>query len=307
MTTTTPLLVAVDGSSAASAAIRYAAQEAKRLETGLQLVHVVPNYLPISPMMPLSPSDLDAPAMKILRRAAKQARTLLGSEKVTATLLHGPRVATLVDLADDVPLVVIGSQQRPAFERLVTGSTLVGLASRAKSPVVGVPDHWMPGEPHHRIVVGIRSAAEAPDLVRRALETGEALGASVVLLHAWELPSEYDDLLVTHGDREEWNARAHRDIDSVLAVVQAAHPDVQVEVRVVHGQPARVLQVASRDADLLLLSRRRRAFPVGHLGGTGRALLHHAACPVEIVAPVAEPLETPQPGSRAGREPVEVN
>ncbi|MGD9960131.1 universal stress protein [Nocardioides sp.] len=292
MTDLTPLLVGVDGSSASSAAIRFAAQEALRRGTGVHLVHVVPYYVPISPMMPLASSDLDVAGREILRRATAEARTLVGHDLVEATLLHGPRVATLAEMADEAPLVVIGSQRRPAIERLLTGSTLIGLASRSKSPVVAVPGNWMPAEDHHRIVVGVKSAEHAPELIRRALETAAERKAEVILLHAWELPHEYDDLLVSKVDQDEWTARARQDIDSVVAGMIDAYPEVHVEVRIVHGQPARILQVASRDADLLLLARRHNAFPVGHVGGTGRALLHHAKCPVEIVAPIEEPLET---------------
>ena len=41
--------------------------------------------------------------------------------------------------------------------------------------------------------------------------------------------------------------------------------------------------------DVLLLSRRVHAFPIGHLGGTARALLRHSSCPVEVVPPVDDP------------------
>jgi nucleotide-binding universal stress UspA family protein len=56
----------------------------------------------------------------------------------------------------------------------------------------------------------------------------------------------------------------------------------------VHGQPAQVLRDASASADLVLIARRRHAFPVGHLGGTARALLRESLAPVMVLPPAEE-------------------
>ena len=57
--------------------------------------------------------------------------------------------------------------------------------------------------------------------------------------------------------------------------------------------------------DLILLARRAHAFPSGHLGATGRALLRSAQCPVEVLPPATEPLDVEplaaeRPGPRSG-------
>jgi len=292
MTHRDPVLVGVDGSSAGSTATQFAAYEAQRLGTGLRLVHVVPDYVPMTPMLPLATSDLEASGRRILREATAQAHRLMDHERVTVSLQYGPRVLTLLEMAEHARLLVLGSKQRAGIERLLTGSVLLGIASRATSPVVAVPPGWTPKVEHRRIVVGVKSTEHSPELVRRALEIAEERKAEVVLVHAWELPGQYDDLVTARVDEDEWSDRVVRVIEDGLTDLRSAYPRVPVEIRVVHGQPARVLQTASGEADLLLVARRHRGFPFGHLGGTGRALLRVGHCPVEVVPPADEPTDT---------------
>jgi nucleotide-binding universal stress UspA family protein len=285
------VLVGVNGSPASSSAIRYAAQEADRLGTRVQLVHVVPNYVPIAPMHPRVPSDLAAAGRKILRDATTEAHQFLDESRVVASLHFGPRIPTLLELAEHAQLVVLGSQRRTALDRLLTASTLVGVAARAGCPVVAVPQSWTPSSAKQSILVAVKSAERSAELVRSAFQVAAERHARLVLVHAWELPMEYDDLITTRVDEEEWAARARRTIEDSLTGLRKAYPEVPVEIRVVHGQPARILQVASSDADLLLLAPRRRGFPLGHLGGTGRALLREGHCPVEVVPLADEALD----------------
>lgn len=287
-----PVLVGVDGSRASLAAIRFAAHEAQRVGTSVRLGHVVPNYVPMTPMLPLTPADLEATGREILRQAGEEAQKVLDPENVVTSLLSGPRVPALLGAAEHARLVVLGAEHRPAIERLLTGSSLYGVSSRASCPVVAVPRDWTPTGEHHCIVAGVKSTQHSAELVRRALEIAVDRNARVVLVHAWELPNEYDDLISAHVDRDEWTDRARRAIERSLDGLRDAYPKVPIEVRVVHGQPARVLQVASDEADLLLLARRHSGFPLGHLGGTGRALLREGRCPVEIVPPADEPTDT---------------
>jgi nucleotide-binding universal stress UspA family protein len=61
---------------------------------------------------------------------------------------------------------------------------------------------------------------------------------------------------------------------------------VKVEVRVEHDHPAHALVEASREADVVVITRRTRGVPAAtHLGGTARVVLRSAHSPVRIVAP----------------------
>ena len=150
-------------------------------------------------------------------------------------------------------------------------------------------------------MVGLKSTDHARGLLRRGFETAAARGAALVVVHAWELPSGYDDMIAGRVGREQWHDRLSSQIEPHLAEWRDAFPDVDVELRIVHGQPARVLHEAAARAELLLLVRRLYGFPGGHLGGTGRTLLRSAPCPVEVVpVGVVADLEEGGPPRRDG-------
>jgi len=295
------VLVGVDGSPGSVATLRYAASEARRRETGLRLVHVVPDYAVMSPTLPMVPSELEATGRKILEAAATQAASLVGREGVVTSLVRGSRVSSLVRAAEHAVVVVLGREDITMLERLVTGATTIGVASRSARPTIAVPPDWSEPPGTRPVVVGLKSTEHARGLLCRGFETAAGRGAPLVVVHAWELPSGYDDLIADRVGREEWHDRLASQVEPHLGEWRAAYPEVDVELRIVHGQPARVLQHTAAVAGLLLLVRRLYGLPGGHLGGTGRTLLRGSSCPVEVVpVGVVADLETGPPVPRGG-------
>jgi len=290
MTNRDPILVGVDGSEPSSAALRYGAHEALRQGTSIQLVHVVPNYMPMSPMLPLPPSvELRDVGRHILDQATQQAQQLLAPENVDSSLLGGARIPALVRAAEHARLVVLGAQHHAAVERVLTGSALAGVASRATCPVVAVPADWTPTQEHHTVVAGVKDTQHSSELVRRALQIAAERNARLILIHTWELQGGYDDMITSRVESDEWADRERLAIEKSISGTRQEYADVPVEIRVIHGQAARELQRASDEADLLLVARHHHAIPFGHLGGTGRAVLRESHCPVEVVPPADEP------------------
>ena len=247
-----------------------------------------PDRGPDGAYVSVDPPDLEPMGHQILQDAAQQARLLLPDERVTTSLVRGPCAQVLGEVAEDAQLLVLGCESRSTLGRLVTGSIVASLASRVSCPVVAVPVGWVPRESQPGVVVGIKSTEDSADLLLRAFRMAADRQARMVVLHAWKLSYGYDDVISSRADEQEWAGRAHRLIGRVVAGLSYAYADVSVEVRVVHGPAATVLQSASREADLLLLARRGHAFPLGHLGGVGRALLRESLCPVEIVPAAGE-------------------
>lgn len=288
-----PVVVGVDGTPASEAAVRYGAQEAARLGAGLRLVHVAAETASLLAMYPAlfrSAADAKRFARRMLRHAVEQVGDVVPLDRISAAVLTGSVADGLVTAGEEARLLVLGDQHRPLVDRMFTGSVLAGVAGHSRAPVVAVPANWEPGG-HRPVVAAVKDSAGSLGLVRRALEIADRQQARLVLLHAWQLPVGYDDLIALRVDEDQWAQEASGGLRSLVDDVHGDFPDVEVDLRVVHGQPAHVLCEASRNADLLLLARRPHGFPWGHLGATGRAVLRESRCPVEVLPPAGDPVD----------------
>lgn len=293
------ILVGIDGSRGSDAAVDFAVDEARRTGAGLRLVHVLPGEALIAGRYPapLTPIESRRIGQRILRDAAGRTGELLDAGQVVTDLLTGGRVATLVHAARQTRMVVLGDERRSrsgrVLDRVITGSVLTGVAARSTTPVVAVPDTWHVGEDRRPVVAAVKDCDGSLGLVRRAVDIAIDRGVTLVLLHAWELPTLYDDMIAARVDTAEFGRDARAALDGLVARATDGRPfaelGLDLEIRVEHGQPAGVLVEASQEADLLLVARRPHAFPLGHLGATGRAVIREGRCPVEVVPPAAEP------------------
>jgi len=205
-------------------------------------------------------------------------------DRVTARVVAGGRVPVILDAAAKARIVVLGSHRASLLHRLAVGSTGAGVASYAPVPVVVVPSDWTPPSAARPIVVAIKRYDDAPiAMIEAALRRAESQHATVRLVHVWDFPEAYGDAIAAMMDFEAWVAGVEARLRTDAAAAFARHPDVHVEVISRYGQPAKVLQELSADAGLLVIGRRPHAFPVGHLGSTGRALLREGRCPVEVL------------------------
>jgi len=136
------------------------------------------------------------------------------------------------------------------------------------------------------IVVGVYGAKLYAQAVDVAFRQAEWTGDRVLAVHAWRSPaSTYDGGLgPLMFDPVEIEESAGVLVAESLAGVAEDHPDVEVDTRLISGQPARALLVAAEYADLLVLgSRGRGGFAGLLLGSVSQGVLHHAHCPVAIV------------------------
>ena len=285
--TTAPVVLATDGTSASDGALRYAVEQARTRGAELRILHVMPMAVPVPPLRPVEPVDLEPYARKVLARSTKHARDLAPGLAVSTMLAHGGRVRGIVDGSADAQLVVVGRETSHGL-----GATPHrrhdGRASRRTRtcPVVVVPGDWRPRSDAEAARHG-RGRHPRPDdashLMAAAYAQATSLGASITVVHAWELPDPYIDRVEARTHSDEWQALGEQLLAEALGTWRDQHPHLSVETRVVHGHAASVLVAEAKAADLFVVRRAHEHRPLDHLGATVRALLLASPAPVEVV------------------------
>ena len=288
MTRTSPsthVVVGIDGTPAAHRGVRFAAFEARDRGVTLTIVHVTPGYAP-SEGVPVVPAEiLNAHGNELLEHARKSAHMAVPKLEVETQLVTGgTTVSGLVESSHEAALVVLGAEKRSFSARVWTGDVVAGVAARASCPVVVVPPEWEQSHRYDRIVVGIKDPERAAALVDAGMREAHRLKAELVVLHAWKLPSGYDDIVANRVDREDFARLQTAFIEPLVLAQRVDHPHVPVRIEVLHAQPAHALVLASAHADRILVERPKHGGSIHHLGGTGRAVLQESRCPVEVHA-----------------------
>jgi nucleotide-binding universal stress UspA family protein len=294
--TNLPVVVGVDGSEQGDRAVRYAVAEARRRECGIVLVHAVHETAPMAAMLPLYSVEAFAEVgRRLVDDATSLVRGLDPGIEVTSSVKGGSRVGVLVDAAEHASVVVLGHRSRSVAGRVLTHSTTTGVAARAHCPVVSVPESYVPGEEKGRVVVGIDQSEASHDALAVAFAEAGRRKAKLVAMHAWRLPTAYDDIDFSRVAVDEWMTSAGEEMEQTLAPFREVYPDVQVETDLRHEYAGPALTGAAEDADLVVVGRRGHGAPLGiYLGSLARTLIREARCPVEVTpqharhAPAAE-------------------
>ena len=133
------------------------------------------------------------------------------------------------------------------------------------------------------VVVGVDDSPAAAEAVRWAAHEAALRGASLHVMHAWELPrfAGWEDAPVT---REGLQAESRRILDGLTDQAAASQPGLDVVGVSVEGAPAAELIAAAADADLLVVgSRGEGGFKGLLLGSVSHQCALHAPSPVVIV------------------------
>ena len=286
-TSTRPVLVGVDGLPGSAGALRYAVAEARRRQTQLRLLHVVPSLLSLGPAAAMV--DLQRIGVELLAEAELTARAAAPELEVHTVLTRGERTSGIVQAANGAQLLVVGRESRRGVERLITGTATASVAAHAPCEVVVVPSFWVDAEPYGLVVVGIKTGRDSHELLSQAFGEASARGAALRVVTAWHVADPYFDSVEVRTHASEWEQRGTELLVELTHDWRAAFPDVPVETRVVHGPAARMLLRESAGSDLLVLSRRRFTLPpYGQLGGVGHDVLRLSDVPVHVVPYAAD-------------------
>ncbi|MGY1641921.1 universal stress protein [Geodermatophilus sp. SYSU D00703] len=264
-----PVVVGVDGSTAATAAARTAASEAARRLLPVRIVQAVPSRAAV-------------PAGPGLERARAAAVEVLPAGSVTVVVRDGPADLVLADESRRAELVVVGG----TAGRLPPGTA--ALLRRAACPVL--VDRTPPAA-GAGVVVGVDAGPGTADLLDAAVMAATLRSTGLHVVHTWTRRREVPDASRDPHEAAVGAAERHL-VEQYLGPRREGHPGVPVTLDVRHGDPAEALLTVSRTADLLVVGR-----PPNSPAALTVALAGAAACPV-LVVPVPRP-RVPSP-RRAG-------
>ncbi|MFE7763874.1 universal stress protein [Streptomyces sp. NPDC057438] len=284
------VVVGVDGSPSALAAVEAAAREALIRRAELRVVHAF-----VWPAMHVPPggSPLGPPTggvresiSHLLSEAVERALAAAPGVVADRAVIAGEAVTALETESKTAQLIVVGHRGSGGFAGLLLGSTSVHLAAHSHCPVMVVRDQMAAEGP---VLVAVDDTPHNRGAITFAFEEASLRGTGLVALHVWGTWSDHGDarpmdLVDLIGDVETLQAHEERLLDEALSGHREEHPEVTVRTRAVRGRTRPTLIEASRGAQLMVVGARGRGGFTGLLlGSVSQAMLHHAHCPVTVV------------------------
>jgi nucleotide-binding universal stress UspA family protein len=284
------IVVGLDSSSDSTAALEWAAAEARQRDATLVVVHAY--FVPIAyehddALVAAIDPALHQQAESALDEIVREAGTALDGIKVVRRLHPGRAAPVLIAESAAADLLVVGRRGARGFEGLVLGSTAEHCAWHAPGTVVVVPAPLE--DPRGRIVVGVDGSSRAVGALRWAADLAARRNAVLEVCDVYEpydAPGPFGGefmTLASPASEERFRRRAEQRVAQALNAVDVP-PDLDIEPRIEGGHPAEILIERSASADLVAVGSRGLGGLAGLLlGSVSRQLMHHAHSAVAIV------------------------
>ena len=285
------IVVGIDGSAAANAAVCWAARDAAMRRVPLTVVHMVNSAVPMYPAIPLSAGVAvwqQEQGQQALEQAVKIAEDAVPTDRsidIKSELRCATPVPTLVEMSTGAELLVVGSNGRGALTRFLLGSVSSSVVRSARCPVAVIRDEdpLMPHPQQAPVLVGIDGSPASELAIAIAFDEAARRGVGLIALHAW---SDADVFELPGVDWSAVKSEAERSLAEQLAGWQERYPDVTVHRLVVADRPARQLIEKSESAQLVVVGSHGRGGLSGMvLGSVSNAVLHSARMPVIVARP----------------------
>ncbi|TDD44312.1 universal stress protein [Nonomuraea terrae] len=274
------IVVGVDGSQAAKAALAWAADDAVRTGLPLRIVHVrEPWRRETEPTASNVRETMAEWHMLLLAESAEQARAFAPAAQVSTALATGAVVQRLKTEAETAVTLVVGGKGHGRLPTFAIGSVTAELAGHTASPLVVVRTFTM--EQRGEIVIGYDGSPDADAAMAFALEQARFRAARIRVLHGSRYPALAPHPVgygpVPMGETNELGGR--------LAHWREKSPHVEMVETIVPGSAVSALVEASRTADLVVVgSRGRGGFASAVLGSVSHSVVRRARCAVAVVS-----------------------
>ncbi|WP_168209096.1 universal stress protein [Agromyces intestinalis] len=265
-------------------AVRWAAERAAGQGHRLRLVHVVDSAIEAT-------GDAE-----LLLAAQSRARDCLASARTTAET-QSPGLEVVTDLEQGNPaevferltrgsdLLVVGSDWHGGKRPSRRGVNSLRIAASSSVPVAVIPD--IDTAARRGVVVGVDGSEVSDRALVFAAAEAERIGEPLIAVHAWDIAvmvgGEYGYGVAMVG-ADALGSAAEEVLDDSLAATVAAHPGLEIERRVVAGDPVAALVDEAANASLLVVgSHGRGALARFLLGSVSHGVLAHLEGPTIVV------------------------
>jgi nucleotide-binding universal stress UspA family protein len=282
------IVVGVDDSPAAKAAVAWAVRDAELRSVSLTLVHAVSPNLTTWQDAPLPPGlaqwqkdhghRLLDDAVTIAEKTCHHG----GSSQIHAEVLSSAAVPTLTDLSKGAELVVVGSCGSGSWPGRQLGSVSSGVLRHAHCPVAIIHDGdpLTQNERQAPVLVGIDGSSASDLATAMAFDEASRRNVGLIAVHAW---SDVDVSEWTGLDWPATRSMAEQVVGDRLAGWRDQYPDVNVRWIIARDQPAHHLVTHSAEAQLLVVgSRGRGGFGGMLVGSVSEAVAQLARTPVIV-------------------------
>ena len=293
----TPIVAATDGSDESLAATEWAAVAAARRGLPLCIVHIMDQRPGPATHGQLLRHELAGPfrhelphhARSVLTKASRRAAWAAPGIDMHAVAVYGRAGQVLTAITARTPLLALGTRGAGRLPGQRLGSVALRLADQAKCPVVLVTADSSPA--FHEIVVGTDGSDDATAALEFGFFEADLQDSRLTALYIWAHPhavalENFRDWMLSVGPV---NPLAAARLAEEVIPWRRRYPSVLVTENTVHGQPGRVLTLASGHADLIVVDRDMPGQARG-LGPVSVALLHHTQCPVAVIPSCSQPI-----------------
>ncbi|MDU7430489.1 MAG: universal stress protein, partial [Cutibacterium avidum] len=193
-------------------------------------------------------------------------------DRISGEVVLGNPAAILADRSADAQLVVVGRRASSGLERMFVGSTSVAVAGMSAAPVVVISRASNPDPTGGKKCVAVAVGPQSAGTAALGFGFAEADHRGCKLL-AVTVPGQ---------DSQKVHAEALKRLNEVVKPVADEHPDVEVETRVLSGEPVDALVDLSGDIDLLVIGMKKHPILGWTAGGVSRGIMAHAQSPLAI-------------------------